>query len=222
MTDYLREVEESMRAEKWWRLWQEHGKFFITLCVALVLGTAAQTGWHSWQTSKNEDVTARILAATKAEDPTAKLAEIGTSSNQPPAAIANLMAASQHIKNKQWDKAIPLYQQTAENKSFPRITRDLARVQMVALQMDHAPKVTTEDLLASLKPVIDAKDSAWKARALILSATIKANKKNDFAAALADLTTAEQDTSLPASVIDDIRSLKSVYNTRAESGAKGK
>ncbi len=222
MTDYLREVEESMRAEKWLRLWQEHGKFFITLCVALVLGTAAQTAWNSWQTSKNREVTSGILAAVRTEDPAIKLAEIGAASSQPTAAMANLMAASRQVKNKQWDKAIALYTQTAENKSFPQITRDLARVQMVAIQMDHAPNVTADDLLSALKPVTGAKNSAWKARALILSASINAHKKNDFTAALADLAIAEQDTSLPASVINDIRSLKSVYSTRAASATKGK
>ena len=222
MTDYLREVEESMRAEKWWRLWQEHGKLFITLCVALVVGTAAQTAWNTWQTSKNQDVTSRIIAANKADDPATQLAEIGNSSKQPAAALANLIAASQHIKSKQWDKAIALYQLTADNTSFPPITRDLARVQMVSVQIDHAPKVTADALLASLKPVIDNKKSAWKTRALILSATIKANKNNDFAAALADLGTAEQDTALPSSVTDDIRSLKSVYTIRAAAGTKGK
>lgn len=221
MTDYLREVEESMRAEKWWRLWQEHGKLFITLCVALVIGTAAQTAWNAWQTSKNQEVTTQIIAATKADNSADKLAEIGASSSQPAAALANLMAASQQVTNKKWDKAIALYQQAADNKSFPQITRDLARVQMVALQIDHAPKVTADELLTSLEPVIEAKKSAWKARALILSATIKANKKNDFTAALADLATAEQDTSLPASVTDDIRSLKSVYAIRADAGTKG-
>lgn len=72
-SDILREVDEALRVEKAKKFWAEHGKALIALAVALVLGTAAQSGWRAYQHHKAETSTAQFVDALKSKDPTTSL-----------------------------------------------------------------------------------------------------------------------------------------------------
>lgn len=215
MTDYLREVEESMRAEKFARLWHEHGRLFILACVALVIGTAAQNAWVAYRDSQNEKATALMLNALKADDPTDQLLAIGKTGDSGDAALANLYAGNIFTQKSEWAAAISAYNNVIADKKAPDAYRDLATVQMVALQIDHDPKADANAMLTALTPISTSKTSAWVARATILSAVIKANKLHKYSDAVTTLKPLLADTNLPPEIAAQVSALSDVYAFKA-------
>jgi len=49
MSDFFRELEEDIREERMFVLWQKYGNYVIALAVAIVLGTAGYTLWNYWK-----------------------------------------------------------------------------------------------------------------------------------------------------------------------------
>lgn len=216
MTDYLREVEESMRAEKWARLWQENSTAILLFCVAIVVGTAAQTAWTGYKHSRQEEATTNYLNAVKLEDPLPELQKLATSDKTQDAALVNMTTANLLLRKEDWAGTIAAYKKVADDKSAPPMLRDLATVQMVAIQMDHAQE-KPEAMLATLKPVADNAKSAWQARAKILTALITGDKLGQYKDAAAMLDKMLADTTLPASVMAQISALHDVYQIKGQS-----
>ena len=49
MSDFFKELEEDIREERIFVLWQKYGKYVIALALALVIGTAGYTLWKYWK-----------------------------------------------------------------------------------------------------------------------------------------------------------------------------
>jgi hypothetical protein len=63
--EFIREVDEAVRQERWLKLWNKYGTYLIAAVVAIVLGTAAGIGWREYQTSARLDEARRFIAATE-------------------------------------------------------------------------------------------------------------------------------------------------------------
>ncbi|MEK7802748.1 MAG: tetratricopeptide repeat protein, partial [Pseudomonadota bacterium] len=207
MADYLREVEESMRAEKFARLWQEHGRILILACIALVIGTAAQAAWKSYSTNQSEKVTALFLDAVKSTDSTAALEKISQKNNSANGALASIYIGNLAVQKSDWAKALSAYNDVISNRKAHATYRDLAIVQSVAVQIDHDPKATPDDLLKTLAPLLDPKKSIWSSRAILLTAIIQGDKEKKYAEATATLKPLLADTSLPNGFMAQISAL---------------
>lgn len=216
--DILREVEESMRVEKAMRFWNTHGKTIIVLLAFIIVGTAAQALWTSYKQNQEQKSTSEFLDALKNSDPISALTKLNQDGNGSGSALAGLNAAAMSIEKKDWKAAIQSYLQVIQNKSAPQSYKDLAIIQMVSLQMDHDVKLTGDDLLKAIAPVIENQKSPWHPRALFLSALIKSSKNKDLEAARADLQKLSGLPHLPQSFLVQVKALDEVYKIKM--GAK--
>lgn len=214
--DILREVDEALRVEKVTRFWKENGKAVIVFAAALVIGTAAQSGWKAYQRHDAELSTARFVDALKGKDPLVALQTLSAEKKGSGSALAGLSAAGLAVSKEDWSGAITLYEQVAANKSAPQTYRDLAVVQIVSLKIDHDTKASADDLLKLIAPVIKDKNSAWNSRAVFTSALVKGEKKQDYKSAHDDLQVLLVDPNIPPSFAEQIKALDEVYKIKGD------
>lgn len=212
--DILREVEESIRAEKAAKFWKENGNMILGLVAAAILGTAAQSFWISHQHSQNEVSTSQFLDALKDKAPLPVLEKLSKEEKGAGSALAGLNGAVMAIDKKDWAAAIASYQNVAGNKSVDKSYRDLAIVQMVSLQLDHDSTVTGANLLKSLEPVIADQKSPWNSKAIFISSLVKATKNNDLKGAQDDLGRLSSMPNLPSSFAEQVTALNEVYKIK--------
>lgn len=213
-SDILREVDEALRVEQAKKFWGEHGKTLIAFAAVLILGTAAQSGWNSYQNHQSEISTSKFLDALKSSDPLPELQKLSAEKNGSGSALAGLSAAALAIGKQDWKGAITIYDQVATNKTAPKTYRDLATVQIAALKMDHEESMSGEDILKSISPIANDKESEWRSKAIFLSALVKAHKNKDFAAARADLQKLISAPDTPPSFLTQVKALDEVYKIK--------
>lgn len=219
MTDILREVDEAMRAERMNRIWQQHGKSILFIVAGVILGTAVHSGWSAYKNHQALEQTAALMDALQDKKTPDSLANLTKSLKGSGKALAGLDAADQALSSKRYDDAIALYDVVASDKTVPADMRDLAVVQSVSVKLDHAPKAQPQELIDALAPIAASDKSVWKARALFLSALIKANRMNNYKAALEDLALASVVPNLPSSFEAQIKALQDVYQLKAAESA---
>lgn len=212
--DILREVEESIRAEKAAKFWKENGNVILAVAIAAVIGTAAQSFWMSHKRTQNEVSTSQFLDALKDKAPLTALEKLSKEEKGAGSALAGLNGAAMAIDKQDWTAAITAYKNVTENKSVDKAYKDLALIQMVSLQLDHDDKATGADLLKSLAPLVADKKSPWNTKAVFISALIKASKNNDLAGAQADLDALSSMQNLPASFLEQVKALSEVYKIK--------
>ena len=61
--EFIREVDEAVRQDRWLQLAKEYGVYLIAGALAIVLGTAAGVGWRTWQHNQRLDEARRYAAA---------------------------------------------------------------------------------------------------------------------------------------------------------------
>lgn len=217
MSDILREVDEAMRVEKMTKLWAEHGNTVIAAIVALILGTALSSGWNAWQHHQNLQSTAALLDSLQTESPLASLETLGKKEKGNAKAFSLLAAAAMALDEKSPDKAVALYKTLAADAGVSDVFRHLALVQKVAIELDGTTEISSSEMLSDLAPVLKDKTSPWQARALLLSALVKAHKNGDNNGAIADLEILSAIPNLSPTVKEQAVALRQVYKLQ---GAK--
>ncbi len=212
--DILREVEESLRAEKAAKFWKENGSIVMAIVAAAILGTAAQSFWTAHKRTQNEVSTSQFLDALKDSSPLSALEKLSKEEKGSGSALAGINGAAIAIDKKDWVAAIAAYKNVTENKSIDKAYKDLATIQMISLQLDHDAKATGTELLKSLAPLIADQKSPWNAKAIFISALVKASKNNDLTGAQADLDKLSSMANLPASFMDQVKALSEVYKIK--------
>jgi hypothetical protein len=61
--EFIREVDEAVRQDRWLQLWKEYGVYLIGGALAIVLGTAAGVGWRTYQHNQRLEEARRYAAA---------------------------------------------------------------------------------------------------------------------------------------------------------------
>jgi hypothetical protein len=214
MADLLREIDESMRADALRRLWDEHKIALATGVAALILGTAAYSGWNAWQKKENRESTGRIMTAVetgKAGD----LANAAEGMKGNARAIALLNAGALALKANDRGAALEAYRKAEAEKSAEETFRHLGTLQKTALLLDD-PGQDAQALQDGLKPVLAAKNSPFIGEALFLSAFVKGEKTNDFAGAARDLRALQTRVGVTESLKQRAEALQSVYDLKAE------
>lgn len=214
-TDILREVDESLRVDKAMKFWRDYGSTLIIVAAILVLGTAAQALWTTHKESTAEKSTEAFLNAAKESDPVAGFHKLAAEKDGTGSALAGLNAAALLLTQEKWTDAIANYELVLDNKSAPQSFKDLAAIQIVSLKLDHDDKATADDLLKSLAPVLNNKNSEWQSRALLVSALIKAHKQNDYAGAQKDLKSIRDLPNVADSYLEKVDMLDKVYQLKS-------
>lgn len=227
MSEILRDLDEMMRAERMARIWHTHGRMIIFVIIVLVVGTAAQAAWKSYNSHIAREQTGKILSAAASEDPNQALVELSKDLKGNGRAIATFEAARAFKEKGYYAEAIALYRDLLNEKRMAPELRDLAIIEMVSLEIDHgseasaAPDQKPSALLGELEPILKSEKSgtpsAWLPRAILLAAVIKANLQGDDQGALDELAKigglADQKI-MPQAVSAQAEALKTVYTER--------
>lgn len=227
MSEILRDLDEMMRAERMARMWRTHGRMIIFVIIVLVVGTAAQAAWKSYNSRIAREQTGKILSAAASEDPNQALVKLSKDLKGNGRAIATFEAARAFKEKGHYAEAIALYRDLLNEKRMAPELRDLAIIEMVSLEIDHgseasaAPDQKPSALLGELEPILKSEKSgtpsAWLPRAILLAAVIKANLQGDNQGALDELAKigglADQKI-MPQAVSAQAEALKTVYTER--------
>jgi hypothetical protein len=205
--EFIREVDEAVRQDRWLTLWKQYGNILIGAALVVVIAVAAVTGWRAYQDSQLRDVAARYRAASEllSQDHAAEAAAAFTALAQDTSGgysvLARLQAA--HALGLAGDPAgkVGVLEQLAGDAAAAQIYRELGELLAVQQSFGEA----TPDNLESQLAALTAEDDPWRYSALELSA-LAALRAGDTARARETL----------ASLVDDPRTPPGLGRRAAE------
>jgi hypothetical protein len=171
LSDIFREIDEELRRDNFFKLWQRYGKYVVALAVAAVAVTALVVGWREYQSRERQAEGVRYAAALdlarqgKDKDAADAFAAMAQSVKGGRAVLARLEEAALRAKSGDSDGALAIYDAIAQNGAAEQTYRDLANLLAARLLVDKAPKDAEQRLL----PLTDA-NNPWHATALELTA----------------------------------------------------
>lgn len=214
MTDFARDVNEALRAEKMQNLWKEYGSALLVGAATLILGTGFFSAWNAWTLSQNQKTTTALLAALESKDPQASLQKALADLHGAGAALAQLNQAGLALKANDIPQALTAFDAAIDDRGAPALVRDLARVQKANLMLDQKD-MTAAQIDETLKPVLKEKNSAFYAQAVLINAAAHFTlMKGDKNKAIASLKEIGADPALPASVKERAAALLAVYEVQ--------
>lgn len=214
MSDIFREVDEALQQEKAAVFWKEYGPTLMAAAVIVVLSTAATTAFMTWNHHRNAGETARLVAAMEDQNAAATmLQDIAKDSRGKHEALALITAAGMLGEKNDYAQAATLYKQAYENGA-PGHFDGLARVLYVRSTLASGADSQADDLLATLKPVLNDKNNPWQWPAKIDAALIAAHLQKDYKAAAAHLQGADA-AQLPPSLAQRAAALEQLYSAKA-------
>lgn len=123
--EFIRELEEDMRAARVKGLWEKYGSTLIGLSVAIVLGTAAGVAWRSWRNEQYEQHTSALIQAEKADGLELLMKQASGFNHK---GLAALRLAGQQREAGDSEAALKTYVTLAEDASQDAGLRSLASV----------------------------------------------------------------------------------------------
>ncbi len=173
MTDFIQEVDEDLRHERYKRLWDKYGNYVAIAVVALVVGIGGSVAYRDWQKSKRAEDTQKLVQAVELSmtDPKLgpdSLASLAKSASAGVGTLARLHQAAAFARAGDAPKAIEIYDQMAADGSVDPIFRDLA-VLLASQYRADGPEAASAAL--KLAPLIQD-TNPWRHPALELTAVI--------------------------------------------------
>lgn len=182
--EFIREVDEAVRQEQWFKLWQQYGTYAIAAALAIVVGTAAGVGWRTYQQNQRLDEARRYAAAQQLlrddqpAEAAAAFASLAQDANGGYRVIAELSAAAAQGDAGDDQAKVATLTKLADDDDAASVYRGLA--ELLAAQEDFntaGPAVA----LAKIEPLAAA-DRPWRHSALELRAVAEM-QSGDTAAA---------------------------------------
>lgn len=211
MSDLIIEVEEAMKQERLEKLWQKYGSLLIGFLLALVLGTALNSGYKSWKTSKNEKQTAIYLSVLEQESLTSEdLLKITPDLHGNFRAMAELQAAGLALDSGETDKAIELYKTVAH---APYASDDFSAL-AAYMVLNHSNNIEAANKIAQLESIQANDENAWRYHAMLDLALIYANDAQDYTKARTYLNSIIASATAPQSLQKKAQSFDLIYATK--------
>jgi hypothetical protein len=170
--EFIREVDEAVRQDRWTRLWKQYGVYAIGAAVAIVLGTGAGVAWRSWQESQRQDEARRYSAAEallrqdKPTEAAAAFRALAENADSGYRVVARLRAAQAEAEAGESAAAQQTLDQLAESDGAKPVYSELGDLLTLQRDLDHADPGDLESRLAALT----AGDAPWRYSALELEA----------------------------------------------------
>ena len=182
MVDFVEEVEERLRAERYGGLARRYLPWFIAAVVATVVGWLGVWGYDTWrdhnigQTSIAYD---KALTEFSTGDQTGAYNAFAPIAKDGPAAyrtLALMQQANIRLGAGKADEAVTLYDAAAKAAPNP-IFGDLARLRAAQVLMDTAPYAQVE---TRLKPLVGAnRPYSLEAKEMLAMAKLQAGKAQE-------------------------------------------
>jgi hypothetical protein len=199
--EFIREVDEAVRQDRWLGLWKKYGTYVAAAALAVVVGSAAGVGWRAWQENKRQAEAERYMAAVELlrQERPAEAAEalgaLARDSSSGYAVLARLQAAQ--ALGEAGDNAgkLNVLDQLSGDSEAARLYRDLG--ELLAAQEGFAGD-GSEDLESQLAR-LTADDNPWRYSALELRA-LSQLRAGETEAARATLALLAEDPRAPANL----------------------
>lgn len=180
MSDLLTEVDEAMKQERMEKLWQKYGGFFIGFIAVLILGTAANEGYKSWEKNKDIAQTNLYLDATQSgENAAQELTKIAPELNPNLRGLALLNAAGKSLDDGDKEAALQLYKDIAADASINPLASFMAKHMMTNLDTT----LSVDEKIQTYAALIGEENNPWKYHAHLETALLLAHEKNDYKSA---------------------------------------
>ncbi len=196
MSDFIREVEEDLRRDRFEKLWRRYGTHALGLAVAIVVAVGAGVGWQQYsenqraERARQYDAALQLIAAGDAGAPNALRELAGGADGY--AALARLHAAALKAGAGDVQGAVAAYEELAADRSVDEHLRQLAVILLALHSADSAPP---EQLTQRLRPLTEA-SNPWRFSALEITA-LAALRAGDTAKAQAILGGLADDLNAP-------------------------
>ncbi len=174
MSDIFKEVEEDVRRERYAKLWQAYGRYFVAVAVAIVVATASGVWWRDFSRSQREADSTAFSAALNlsrggaSEQAATAFAGLADSAGAGYAVLARLEQASAQARAGDREGAIALYDRVAADTGVDARLRGLARLLAAQHLVDSGDR---DELITRLEPLMDA-ESPWRFSARELRALL--------------------------------------------------
>jgi hypothetical protein len=169
--EFIREVDEAVRQERWLKLWKQYGTFIIGAALAIVLGTAVGVAWREYRASARLDEATQYAQAVELlrQDRPAEAAEIfanlAEDADSGYAVLARLRAAEARGEAGKPEAKLETLTRLAESDAAP-VYRDLGRLLAAQHQLGQAESGALAQELDGLA----APEEPWRYSALELQA----------------------------------------------------
>ena len=139
---FIREVDEELREDTLKKLWQAYGLYIVGAALAIVLGTAAWTGYDYWMRSRanaSGDLFSQALEASDQGDregAAKMLAELEKSGYGAYPVLARLRSATLLAETGDKAAAVAAFDAVGADGSVPVSIRDMAQLRAAYLLVD--------------------------------------------------------------------------------------
>jgi hypothetical protein len=170
--EFIREVDEAVRQDRWLKLWQHYGSYIIGAALALVIGTAAGVGWRTYQESQSQSDARRYAAATdllrqdRAAEAAEAFAAIADDAGSGYSVLARLRAAQALAEAGDEAAKTAALSDLAEDGDAPDLYRELSGLLTAQEDLEN---LDPETLVDRLEPLADP-DQPWRYSARELEA----------------------------------------------------
>lgn len=200
MDNFIQELEEDLRRERYMALWQKYGRYAVALALVVVIAVASSVAWRHYRTNERlKDSMAYNAALSLAEQgggsteaALAALRQIAQSGSDSYAVLARFQEAALLTKNSKSEEAVAVYDAVAANRDVDPLFRDLAVLMHALVMLD---KGEPQQLTVRLSPLTES-SNPWRYSALELTALL-AHRSGDAAKARAIYTTLADDPTTP-------------------------
>jgi hypothetical protein len=178
--EFIREVDEAVRQDRWLKLWQHYGSYIIGAALALVIGTAAGVGWRTYQESRSLADARRYAAATellrqeRAAEAAEAFAALAADAGSGYAVLARLRGAQALGEAGDVAAKAAALSDLAEDGDATTLYRKLSSLLTTHGEFEN---IAPETLTARLEPMADANEPwRYSARELTALAQMRAGQ----------------------------------------------
>jgi hypothetical protein len=154
--EFIREVDEAVRQDRWLQLWKQYGTYLIGAAVAIVVGSAAGVGWRTWQQNQRLDEARRFAAAQElldedqAVEAAAAFGALADAAGGDVAMLARLRAAEALGEAGDDQARDETLRAVAEDQDLPKSYRELADLLVIQGDLDTGDAAGLANRLAGL------------------------------------------------------------------------
>lgn len=211
MADLLVEVDEALKQERIEKLWKQYGGFFLGMIATIILGTAANAGYHHYQEKKAHEQTEMYLSVAAEDSKTLDdLVDLSEKLDPELSALATFQAAGLAAKNGEKTTAINLYASIENNDNSPESIRFAA----FYMHTNLSDAMTPDEKLARFETILGQKTNPWLYHAHLETALILANEKEDYTKARTHLDAIMKDRNTIQSIQKKAQSLDVLYKLK--------
>lgn len=170
--EFIREVDEAVRQDRWLTVWQQYNTYIIGAVLALVIGTTAGIGWRSYQESQRSANAKALAGATallsdeRPAEASAAFKALAESAGGGVAVVARLRAAEAEQQAGNVDAKLALLESLAGDSEVSSLYQRLAGV----LAKQEAFSDSDADTMIDELDQAATPDNPWRASLIELKA----------------------------------------------------